>query len=195
MLGDKCRSQDMVGRLLAIIHDRDGSMNPSRNDRGETWLTSFFAGGGMLILLSIYLLADWFLLGHSCFTMLSASALQQYMVNFWLWFEGTFGLFSGGSLPEEEHVWLLNRWFPLQKPEEREQTRKRVWNAFIEGKGVTNGCRTNPSAFSDGHFWNLPCEATCHKDTKLLYLRSGGPGCLPRLKGNQRNAIENKDVI
>lgn len=40
----------------------------------------FFWGGG--ILLSIYLLADRFLLGHSLFTMLSASALQQYMVNF-----------------------------------------------------------------------------------------------------------------
>lgn len=26
-------------------------------------------------------------------------------------------------------------------------------------------------------------------------LRSGGTGCLPRFKGNQRNAIENKDVI
>lgn len=36
-------------------------MNPSRNDGGETWLTSFFlggVGGAVLILLSIYLLAD-----------------------------------------------------------------------------------------------------------------------------------------
>lgn len=35
-------------------------MNPSRNDGGETWLTSFFlrGGGAVLILLSIYLLAD-----------------------------------------------------------------------------------------------------------------------------------------
>lgn len=52
---------------------------PQQECGGETWLT-FFLGGG--ILLSIYLLADRFLLGHSLFTMLSASALQQYMVNF-----------------------------------------------------------------------------------------------------------------
>ena len=43
-------------------------------------MVNFFLGGrGYFI---IYLLADLFLLGYSCFTMLLASALQQYMVNF-----------------------------------------------------------------------------------------------------------------
>ena len=62
----------------------------------QRWdMVNFFLGGrGYFI---IYLLADLFLLGYSCFTMLLASALQQYMVNFWLWFEGTFGLFNRGK--------------------------------------------------------------------------------------------------